>query len=240
MSAGRRSSRRGRVIAIDGPAASGKSTAARTVARRLGWWHLNSGLLYRAITWLAIERGWAEEDPRFAAAVLGIEVELAGTTEEPRIRVEGVELGPELQAPAVTARVSAVAARGAVRERVLTLLRGAARERDIVCDGRDIGTVVFPDAELKVFLTASAEERARRRLGDYGESPTARRVAREAARLRERDAADAGRELAPLRKAEDAVELDTTRMGPEEVAERILELAARRGLDRAPPTAPSG
>lgn len=222
--------RRGRVIAVDGPAASGKSTTARAVAGRLGWWHLNSGLLYRAVTWLAIERGWDEDDPAFAEAVRRLEVELAGTPEEPRVRVEGVELGPELHAPRVTARVSAVAARGPVRERVLRLLRAAAEERDLVCDGRDIGTVVFPDADLKVFLTASAEERARRRLGDYGETATPERVAGEAERLRARDAADATRDLAPLRKAPDAVELDTTEMGPEEVAARVLELAARRGL----------
>lgn len=230
--------RRGRVIAVDGPAASGKSTAARAVASRLGWWHLNSGLLYRAVTWLAIERGWDEEDPAFAEGVGRSEVELAGTPEEPRVRVEGKELGPELHAPDVTARVSAVAARGVVRERALRLLRAAAAERDLVCDGRDIGTVVFPDAELKVFLTANAEERARRRLGDYGKPATAERVAGEAERLKARDAADATRDLAPLRKAPDAVELDTTEMGPAEVVARILELAVRRGL--VPPAGEGG
>lgn len=224
--------RRGRVIAVDGPAASGKSTTARAVGRRLGFWHVNSGFLYRAITWVALQRGWDEDAPGFGEAVRGLAIGLAGTPEEPRVRIEGVDLGPELHAPEVTDRVSAVAARAPVRERVLTLLREAATARDLVCDGRDIGTVVFPDAELKVFLTASAEERARRRLRDYGEEPTSERVREEAARLRARDVADATRSLAPLRKAEDAVELDTTRLAPEDVVDRIVELAAGRGLDR--------
>lgn len=222
--------RRGRVIAVDGPAASGKSTTARAVGGRLGFWHVNSGFLYRAITWLALERGWDEDAPGFGERVRGLEIGLAGTPDEPHIRIEGAELGPELHAARVSARVSAVAAKPPVRERVLTLLRSAAARRDIVCDGRDIGTVVFPEADLKVFLTASVEERARRRLLDYGERPTPERIAAEARRLRARDAADSTRELAPLRKAPDAVEVDTTRLAPEEVVERIVALAAERGI----------
>lgn len=241
--AGGRRDRRGRVIAVDGPAASGKSTTARAVGRRLGYWHVNSGLLYRAITWIARERGWDEEDPGFGDRVRELEIGLGGSPEDPRVRIEGTELGRELHAPAVSERVSSVAARAPVRERVLALLRRAAATRDLVCDGRDIGTVVFPDAELKVFLTATAEERARRRLLDYGEEPRPERIAGEAARLRARDAADATRALAPLRKADDAVEVDTTRMSPEEVVERIVELAAERDLTAGgdgpdgPPTA---
>lgn len=228
--------RRGRVIAVDGPAASGKSTAARAVGRRLGFWHVNSGLLYRAIAWLALERGWDEEAPDFGEHVRTLDIELVGSPQEPGVRIEGNELGPELHAPDVSARVSAVAARAPVRERVLGLLRATAARRDVVCDGRDIGTVVFPEAELKVFLTATAEERARRRLLDYGQEPTRDRIRAEAASLRARDVADSTRALAPLRKAEDAIELDTSEIGPREVAERILRLAAERGLGD-PPTA---
>lgn len=234
------SERRGRVIALDGPAASGKSTTARAVARRLGYWHVNSGFLYRAITWIALERGWDEEAPEFPERVRELEIDLAGGPEAPRVRIEGVELGPELHAPEVTERVSAVAARAPVRERVLERLRRAASGRDLVCDGRDIGTVVFPDAELKVFLTASAQERARRRLLDYGETPTPERVSEEATRLRARDAADSTRSLAPLRKAPDAVEVDTTDLSPGEVVDRIVELAARRGLGRPSGSGPPG
>lgn len=234
------SPRRGRVIAVDGPAASGKSTTARAVGGRLGYWHVNSGLLYRAIAWLVGERGWDEDDPGFGRTVRRIEIALAGEPGDPRVRIEGMELGPELHAPTVSARVSAVAARAPVRERVLELLRETAAARDLVCDGRDIGTVVFPEAELKVFLTASAEERARRRLRDYGEEPVPERVVEEAARLRERDEADSTRSLAPLRKADDAVTLDTTRLSPAEVVDRIVELAVLRGLDRPPGAPPSG
>lgn len=220
----------GRVIAVDGPAASGKSTTARRVAERLGFWHLNSGLLYRGITWVALQRGWEEEAPDFAVRVWGLAIGLAGTPGEPRVRVDGTERGTELHSPEVSARVSSIAAQAAVRERVLALLGEAAGTRNVVCDGRDIGTVVFPDADLKVFLTASAEERARRRLLDYGLEPTPSRVREEAGRLRARDAADSSRALAPLRKAADAVEVDTTRLSPEEVVERIVGLARKRGL----------
>ena len=224
------SRRGGRVIAVDGPAASGKSTTARAVSRRLGFWHVNSGLLYRAIAWLVLDRGWDEDDPGFEERVAGLRIGLAGDPEKPRVRIEGTEPGAELHEPRVSARVSAVAARPAVRRRVLALLRSAAASRDVVCDGRDIGTVVFPDAELKVFLTAGVEERARRRLLDYGARPTPERIAAEVRELRARDAADSTRVLAPLRKAPDAVEVDTTHLSPEEVVERIVALAAESGI----------
>lgn len=220
----------GRVIAVDGPAASGKSTISRRVADRLGFWHLNSGLLYRGITWVALQRGWSERAPDFADRLRDLEIELAGTPGEPRVRVDGAEQGPELHSPEVSARVSSISTHEAVRRRVLVLLREAAATRDVVCDGRDIGTVVFPRATLKLFLTASVEERARRRLLDYGLEPTPVRVREEAARLRSRDAADSTRALAPLRKAEDAVELDTTHLSPDEVVARIVDLARDRGI----------
>lgn len=216
---------------MDGPAASGKSTMARAVGQQLEFWHLNSGFLYRAITWHVLEHGWDEQGEGLAAQVQALEIDLVGSADRPRVRIEGVELGPELHDPRVSGRVSSVSARAPVRMRVLELLRAAARERDIICDGRDIGTVVFPDAELKLFLTASVEERARRRLLDYDEDPTPLRLAEEARKLRARDEADSTRALAPLRKAPDAVELDTTRLTPAEVVERILTLATQRGLD---------
>ena len=227
---GRRDGRVGRVVAIDGPAASGKSTTAHHVAERLGFHHLNSGLLYRAITWIAGRRGWDEEAPEFGDRVRLLEVELAGEHPDVRVRVEGEEPGRALHSPEVSARVSSVAARAPVRARVLAILRDAAGELDLVVDGRDIGTVVFPDAALKVFLTCEAEECARRRLLDYGVEPVPDRIREEAARLRARDVADSSRELAPLRRAEDAVEVDTTRLSPEEAVDRILELARERGI----------
>lgn len=222
----------GRVISIDGPAAAGKSTTAKEVARRLGFYHLNSGLLYRAVTWLAMKQGWSEADAEFAQWVEGLEIELVASPPDLVVRIGGRSPGRWLHSRRVSARVSAVSRHGAVRERVLSVLRDAGRRFDLVCDGRDIGSAVFPDAALKVFLVASAEERARRRLSDHGEPFTPERVERETRRLLERDRSDATRELSPLRRAPDAVEIDTTALGPEAVVERILALwreAPRRG-----------
>ncbi len=217
-------------MAIDGPAASGKSTTARSVAERLGYSHLNSGRLYRAVTWAAREGGWLDADPsEFARRVEELDLELRRVDGEFAVEVEGRRPGDELTSRAVSRRVSDVAAREPARERALEELREAGRSGGVICDGRDIGTVVFPDAELKVYLVASAEERARRRLLDHGERPTGERIEAEAERLRARDEKDASRELAPLRKPEDAVEIDTTDLRPPEVVDRIVQLARDRG-----------
>lgn len=229
-----------RVVAIDGPAASGKSTTARRVAERLGFCHLNSGLIYRAVTWMALRREWDEQSPDFAERVGGLALAWKGGVPALDLIVEGERPGAALHRPEVSARVSAVARRPEVRERALHLLREAVERYDVVCDGRDIGTVVFPDAPLKVFLVASPAERARRRLLDHGDRPAPERIAEEAERLRRRDEMDASRELAPLRKAPDAVELDTTGLTLEQAVDRVVELAGRRGLLPAEPGARSG
>jgi cytidylate kinase len=136
-----------------------------------------------------------------------------------------------LQSPEVNARVSDVAARGAVRARVLELLQAAGRATDLVVDGRDIGTAVFPRATLKIFLTAAAEERARRRLQEHSQATAAAAVAAEASRLRERDRQDSSRIIAPLSRAEDAIELDTTHLARAEVVARIVELYREKRPD---------
>lgn len=230
-----RAGRAHRVIAIDGPAASGKSTTARAVAERLGFVHLNSGLLYRAITWISIERGWWEDDAGFAARLRGLDLRLRPADGRLRVEVEGRDPEDALQGRRVAARVSAISAVPAVREKVLERLRDAARRHDLVCDGRDIGTEVFPDADLKVFLEADAGERARRRLRDLGEeAPDEARLREETRRLQARDRADSTRRLAPLRAARDAVRIDTTGRPPEEVVERILTLCRERGIVEDP------
>lgn len=221
-----------RVIAIDGPAASGKSTTAAAVGKALGFVHLNSGLLYRAYTWCTIRRGWVENDPGYGDAIAAVAIDLARDGSDLRILVDGDDPGLELHGREVAGRVSAVASIRSVRAAVFERLQSAAGELDIVCDGRDIGTTVFPEADLKVFLVADADERARRRLLEHGESPDLELVREEAERLRRRDEADASRELSPLRKAEDAVEIDTTEQSAEEVVERILSLAEERGMER--------
>lgn len=223
-----------RVVAIDGPAASGKSTTARRVAERLGFVHLNSGLLYRAITWYALREGWGVDAPELETGVGEIDVALVPDGPGLRVEVDGTDPGAALQAPPVSSRVSAVSARPAVRAVVFRHLRAARERFDLVCDGRDIGTTVFPDADVKVFLVAEPAERARRRLLERGDTPSEEEVAREAERLRARDEADAAREHSPLRRAPDAVEIDTTDRAPEEVVSAIVGLVADRGAADRP------
>jgi cytidylate kinase len=218
------------IVAIDGPSASGKSSTARDVAARLGMMHLNSGLLYRAITWAALRDGWLN-DPGFDERLAGLQFELIPASPAFRLGLAGEEAGPWLQSPEVNARVSDVAARGAVRARVLELLQAAGRATDLVVDGRDIGTAVFPRATLKIFLPAAAEERARRRLQEHSQATAAAAVAAEASRLRERDRQDSSRIIAPLSRAEDAIELDTTHLARAEVVARIVELYREKRPD---------
>jgi cytidylate kinase len=219
----------GITVAIDGPAASGKSTTARRVAERLGYCHLNSGLLYRTIAWLGLRDGWPDDAGGFERELGGIDISMERRPPGFDIRVNGEVPGQTLTAPQTTSRASVVAARRDVRERVLEVLRAAGKDGGVACDGRDIGTVVFPGAALKVFLVASIEERARRRLTEHGFEPGHQALDREIRRLEERDTRDAARELAPLVRAPDAIEIDTTRRTPDEVVDHIVALAVERG-----------
>ena len=218
------------VIAIDGPAASGKSSTARAVAERLALVHVDSGALYRTATWIAIQRGLTTPAAiAEAAADAGVELARDGVTL--RVLVAGEPAEPAIRSGEVTAMVSEVAAMPAVRRWVDAILRDAvAGWGGAVMDGRDIGTVVFPDAALKVFLTATPEARARRRLRQDGEPEGGEAERDEAARLAQRDRLDAGRPVAPLRQAPDALLLDTTAMGFDEQVERIVGWAEERGL----------
>lgn len=218
----------GHVVAIDGPSASGKSTTAREVAARLGLVHLNSGLLYRAITWVALRDGWID-GAGFDRSLAALRLELEPNAPTFRLKIDNEYPGPWLQSAEVTARVSEVSARAVVRERVNQALRAAAEEAGLVVDGRDIGTAVFPDAFLKVFLTASAEERARRRLAERrADEKDESALTAEAERLRERDRYDASRVIDPLARAEDAVELDSTKRGRAEIVDEIVRLYEAR------------
>jgi cytidylate kinase len=225
------------VIAIDGPAASGKSSTAARLAERIGWAHLDSGALYRALTLVALDNVGAPGpglDDRWSAGrilsladELPVRLVLRGKAFVPE--VAGVDVAAALRSERVTARVSEIAAIPEVRAWVNAQQRRAvARYPGVVVDGRDIGTVVFPDAPLKVFLTATAEERARRRVTQRGESAEPGRVAGEARALAQRDGADATRTVAPLVAAPDAVVLDTTALSLEEQVERLVALARER------------
>jgi len=222
------------VIAIDGPAASGKSSTAGAVAGALGFAHLDSGSLYRGVTLVAIrECGAGPETPLDANTILraaerrGLALHFDGSGYA--VYLKGRPADQEIRTPEVTALVSRVSALPEVREWVNERLRSLVRAgASVVVDGRDIGTVVFPDATLKVFLTASARTRASRRLEQRGEVVNPAVVDRETASLAARDEADSKRPVAPLKMAADAVPLDGTRLTFEEQVERIVALARER------------
>jgi len=218
------------VLAIDGPSGSGKGTISRLVARRLGWHYLDSGALYRAV---GLAAGWAGLDVSDASALVRctFDTRVAFRDDpgaEPRVLVNGTDATDELRTESAGAAASAIAAIPEVRAALTDRQRAFRRPPGLVADGRDMGTVIFPDASTKVFLTASAEERARRRhkqLSDKGVSVTLDGLLRE---ILARDARDASRSVAPLRPAEDAVRIDTTGLSIEAVVERVLDAASRQ------------
>ncbi len=229
----------GTVIAIDGPAASGKSSTARAVAEALGFAHLDSGALYRGVTLVALRECARRASDAPPLECLDAETILRAAEDRGLFLypdgagfaayLEGEPVDELIRGADVTRHVSAVSAVPVIREWVNTHLRGLVRQgRDVVVDGRDIGTVVFPDAPVKVFLTATAEARAGRRISQRGRVVDAAEVARETAALAARDDADSARAVAPLRRAADATELDSTAMGFDEQVARILELARSR------------
>lgn len=227
----------GGVVAIDGPSASGKSSTARAVAEALGFAHLDSGSLYRGVTLVGVRemsrRGMARGDPArdLAPETLLRAAEDRGLMLQPdgagfAAYLEGEPVDDELRSAHITSRVSAISAIPVVREWINTRLRAMVRAgQNVVVDGRDIGTVVFPDADLKIFLTASPEARAGRRISQRGHAIQDQDLDAEAAALVARDHADSTRAVAPLRPAEDAVHLDTTTMGFEEQVRFIVERA---------------
>lgn len=224
--------RRRPIVAIDGPAASGKSTTARAVAEALGFTHLDSGALYRALTLVALERlgpaeAWTPEAIVAEARRLPVTVVPRGGGVD--VTIGGRAVGDAIRSDAVTREVSRVAAMGPVRGFVNELLRAAAADGGVVMDGRDIGTVVFPDAEVKVFLVADAEERARRRLAEQGKPSDASTVKAEAGALVARDQHDRSREVAPLAQAPDAVRIDTSQLPFAEQVRRVLDLVRKAG-----------
>ena len=214
------------VVAIDGPAGSGKSTLARLLAGRLGFRFLDSGAMYRALTLKALRKGLDPGGEEAMASLLGgTSIRLADGPGGQRTLLDGEDVSAEIRGPAATEAVSRVAAHRLVREGMVKLQRSFAAESvgGVVVEGRDIGTVVFPDAAVKFYLDASPAERARRRAGETGGAQEA-----ELAAMRQRDAQDSGRPVAPLRAAGDAEVVDTTGLKVEEVLERLLASARRR------------
>lgn len=217
------------VVAIDGPSGSGKSTVARRLAQRLGAAYLDTGAMYRAVTWRVLREDVDLADPQAIAKVADhVRLESGTDPAQPRIWADGVAVDGPIRGPEVTAAVSVVAAVPAVRRLLVDQQRQIIDATGrIVVEGRDIGSVVAPQAELKVFLTASADERARRR-----STQDATDAGATAAALARRDELDATRSADPLRQVADAVVLDTTTMDIDAVVARLYELACARGVEQ--------
>jgi CMP/dCMP kinase len=210
------------VIAIDGPAGAGKSTVARAVAGELGFTYLDSGAMYRCVA-LAAQRGGVDLDDGEAVGALaeGLEIDFEGQ----RVLLDGNDVSEQIRTPELSAAASRVSVHPRVRTAMVERQRRLIAAGRYVAEGRDIGTVVSPDSPLKVFLTASDEERARRRAAEIGEP-----VEEVLAAQRRRDARDTEREHGALRAAEDAIELDTTGFSLAEVVARVVVLAREKGL----------
>ena len=214
-----------RVIAIDGPAGAGKSTVAKIVAEKLGYTYIDTGAMYRGVAWKTLQQSKEASDADILQAVHDIDVRLACTEGGTRVTVDGTDVTHAIRTPEVTHIVSRVAALGPVREKMVELQRAMAADGAVVMDGRDIGTNVLPHADVKVFLTASVEERARRRYDEMKEKGYTVDFDELKQEIAARDKQDSERAISPLRQADDAVLLDSTALSIDEVAARIMELA---------------
>lgn len=208
-------------IAIDGPGGAGKSSISRTVAEELCFIHVDTGAMYRAIALYAIRNNCLEPE-QIAAEIEKIHVELKFIAGSQRVLLNDEDVTDFIRSPEVSMAASKVSAVGAVRSHLLDLQKKIAAENNVVMDGRDIGAVVLPDADLKIFLTASAEERASRRYLELCEKPGCPTYEEVLADIQQRDYQDMHREIAPLQQAKDAVLLDTTNMGFNTVVEHII------------------
>lgn len=219
------------VVAVDGPSGSGKSTVSRRLATALAARYLDTGAMYRAATWAVLRDGADPADPEAVVDVVrGSYLEVGTDPESPSILVNGTDVGVDIRGPEVTRAVSLVAAVPDVRSLLVSLQKAIIRDTPrIVVEGRDIGRVVAPDAQLKVFLTASAAERARRRSQEHAAD-----LATTAAAIDRRDHLDSTRAVDPLRQSDDAVMLDTTTLGIDEVVDQLLTLL-RVGHDQREP-----
>ncbi len=225
------------VITIDGPAGAGKSTVAKRVAKALGYRYLDTGALYRAIAWKAIRRGLRPQDTQYIVDMTReTRVDLLQNGDEQRVLVDGEDVTEAIRTPEVANLASPISAIPEVREILLDWQREFGKQGGTVAEGRDTGTVVFPDAQVKIFLTASLNERARRRhkeLLERGIDVPFDQVKRD---MEARDQRDSTRHIAPLRPAPDAVVIDSDNLGVDEVVEEVLKVCRARFTSEAPPS----
>ncbi|MGI6262424.1 MAG: (d)CMP kinase [Succiniclasticum sp.] len=219
---------KGFVIAIDGPAGAGKSTIARKAAAALGFAYIDTGAMYRSVTWKLLQTGKPFSEQLAGRLAGEIRISFRPEGNRNRVFVDETEVTEDIRSAAVTKLVSRVAAVPAVREAMVDQQRRMGREGNVVLDGRDIGTVVFPDSPCKIYLTASVEERARRRGKELEEKGQAVDYKALQAEIAARDKQDMERAVSPLKQADDAIYLDTSDMSIDEVTGAILRLAGER------------
>ncbi|NOX38589.1 MAG: (d)CMP kinase [Calditrichaeota bacterium] len=216
-------------IAIDGPAASGKSTTARELARRLGYLYIDSGAMYRAVTLKALKEGIPTTDAQKVAQLAETcHIEFRPNDHQTIVLLDGEDVSEQIRSPEVNIHINPVAANPRVREILVKKQQEMGRRGGVVMDGRDIGTVVFPDAELKIYMEATAEERARRRLKELREKGVDIDYDTVYQEILTRDRSDLTRKHGPLRKAPDAIVLDTTHMSIAEQVDKIYQLALQK------------
>lgn len=223
------------VVAVDGPSGVGKSTVSRLLAAELGARYLDTGAMYRAVTWVVLTAGISLIDlAAIAHLVTSIRLDVSTDPAQPGVAVDGRSVNEEVRSPAVTKAVSAVSAVPEVRQHLVQLQRQLIGTGPIVVEGRDIGSVVAPDAALKVFLTASADARAERRGTELGVTGS-EGLAATATELSRRDQLDSTRATSPLQPADDAILIDTTRLGIDEVVAQLVRLATRATSEGSAP-----
>ncbi|MFD2672873.1 (d)CMP kinase [Marinicrinis sediminis] len=215
-------------IAIDGPAGAGKSTVARLVAEKLGMVYIDTGAMYRAITWKVLQEGrQAEDDGQVARIARELRIRLEPSEQGQKVFADDQDITSLIREPAINQQVSTIAQHAAVREQLTLLQQQMASGKGVIMDGRDIGTKVLPDAEIKIFLTASVEERARRRFEELRTKYPDLTLEKLKEEIAQRDHTDETRKESPLTQAQDAIEVDTTGMSLSDVTARILEIAER-------------
>jgi CMP/dCMP kinase len=210
------------IIAIDGPAGSGKSTAAKNIAQKLGFTYLDTGAMYRAITFIALRKGIAENIPAVIDMARKINLKLRFENGVTRVFVDDEEVTEQIRSSEVNGKVSDISKIPEVRTELVKIQKRLGEEGNIVAEGRDVTTVVFPDADLKIFLTATIDVRAKRRLKEFQDKNSSITLEEVKANLEKRDKIDSGREISPLKKADDAIEFDNSNFTPEQDYEFLL------------------